>query len=82
MSSSAVGKLTDPFQPIAKATGLDKVPRKLIGEPIKEAKNDLLGTGDVKYPTIKPRGTYKGLAIGTQTGGTRKPLGSTSGLNT
>lgn len=75
MCSSAISTVTDPFKPVAKVTGLDSIPRKLIGEPFKKAKNDLLGTGEIKPLGALETSTRTPLAIGTQTGGTRQSLG-------
>ena len=65
-------------QPVAKATGADGISKRVFGKSV----TDAVTPKAEPLRGIKPRKPYEGLAIGTQTGGTRKPLGSTSGLNT
>ena len=67
------------IQPIAQITGADFVARKTLGTSVTDT---LAPKNDFKSPSVSARSPYKGLAIGTQVGGTRKPLGSSSsGLN-
>ena len=76
-SSSIIKPVTDAGK---KVTGVDYIERKALGG---QSFSDVTGLNPhtPKIPTAKVS-DRKPLAIGTQTGGTRKPLGSTSGLNT
>lgn len=77
---SSVGSLArTAVQPIAQISGADLLARKTLG---KSVTNTLTPKDKIEYPKVATRKPYKGLAIGTQVGGTRKPLGSNkAGLN-
>lgn len=66
-------------KPVAQFTLADKALEATTGKSLTDT---LTPKERVRQPLISDSKPYKGLAIGTQVGGTRKPLGSSSsGLN-
>ena len=66
-------------KPVAQFTGADKALEATTGKSLTDT---LTPKDKIRQPLVRQNTPYKGLAIGTQTGGTRKPLGSSSsGLN-
>ena len=85
-SSGAV----DVLNPVKTFSAINKERRKLNagverkvlgGQTLSEATGFNSRKSRTTLPTYKTP-EHNSIAIGTQTGGTRKPLGSTSGLNT
>ena len=78
------------LNPLKQASNLNKERRKLEagwqrkvlgGQTLSEATGFNSRKSRTTLPVYKTP-EHNSIAIGTQTGGTRKPLGSTSGLNT
>ena len=60
------------LQPVAQITGADLLTRKVTGDSLTNKLTPKDKIDQPKVPILKP---YRGLAIGTQTGGTRQSLG-------